>query len=151
MFKYPKHVGFTCTRCGQCCGDTKDRIRHVLLLKTDVEQISNKTLLDICNFAEKISGFEPYIYQMKKTEHGKCFFLKNNKCTIYKIRPLICRFYPFHLQTLGNNSYSFFYTKNCKGINNQTKLERSFFEKFFNQFKKAMKKNMDNYILTGDL
>ena len=33
------------------------------------------------------------ILRIKKKD-GKCFFLKNGKCTIYEIRPKICRIYP---------------------------------------------------------
>ncbi len=29
-----------------------------------------------------------------KNVNGQCFFLRNNKCTIYSIRPLGCKFYP---------------------------------------------------------
>lgn len=137
-FEYPKRVGFTCNRCSRCCGDTEDENRHVLLLKNDAERISKSTLLDIYKFAEKVTGSEPYGYEMRKNENGKCFFLKNNLCAIYKIRPLICRFYPFQLKDLGNNNYSFSYTDRCPGIVKKTKLHGTFFESLFHEFMNAM-------------
>ena len=130
-FKYPKDVGFVCSQCALCCGDTEDTVRHVLLLKTDAQRISNETLLDCHEFAETVSGFEPYIYEMKKTSEGQCFFLKNDRCAVYEIRPLICRFYPFELKNLGNNKYQFSYTNKCPSIGKGPHLKRAFFENLF--------------------
>ena len=142
-FEYPKNVGFICDQCGQCCGDAKDRIRHILLLRTDADRISNETLLDRREFAEEVAGFEPYIYQMRKTDNRRCFFVKKNLCTIYKIRPLICRFYPFQLKNLGHNRYSFSYTNTCTGIGREPQLKRGFFERLFVKFMNAMEENIE--------
>jgi Fe-S-cluster containining protein len=112
-------------------------------LKLDAKRISNNTLLDVNEFSQEISGSEPYIHEMKKNENGKCFFLKDNNCTIYEIRPLICRFYPFELKNLGNNRYSFSYTNKCKGIGNVPELELTFFESLFNTCLKFMEENAE--------
>jgi len=140
-FKYPKNVGFVCNLCGRCCGNTDDHDRRILLLKTDVKRIINKTSLDVREFADITSGSEPYIREMKKTEDSKCFFLKNNICTIYEIRPLICRFYPFELKNLGNMNYYFSYTTKCPGIEKEFPLKRNFFEKLFNEATAAMEES----------
>jgi len=81
---------------------------------------------------------------MRKTEDRRCFFLKNNLCAIYKIRPLICRFYPFQLKNLGNNRYSFSYTNSCTGIGKGPQLKRVFFESLFSKFTNAMEENIEN-------
>jgi len=141
-FEYPKHVRFRCMRCAICCGDTKDKIRSILLLEIEVDHISKSTSMDFDKFAEKIKGFEPYIYQMRKTEDGKCVFLKDNSCSIYQIRPLICRFYPFQLKNLGNNRYAFAYTDECQGIGKGPQLKRNFFERFFSKFIGLMRENV---------
>ena len=140
-FEYPKNINFECSRCGKCCGDTEEKIRHILLLKSDIDRISKETLLNYTEFAEKSTGTEPYIYELKKTKSGSCFFLKNNLCTIYEIRPLICRFYPFPLENLGNNKYTFSFTKKCPGIGKGSLLKKLFFQKLFNQMLEAMEKN----------
>jgi len=141
-FEYPKHVRFRCVRCSLCCGDTKDKIRSILLLKTEADQISKSTLMGLDEFAEKIEGFEPYIYQMKKTEDGKCVFLKENSCSIYQIRPLICKYYPFQLKNLRNNRYAFTYTNECQGTGKGPQLKKDFFEKLFDKFIELMKENV---------
>lgn len=90
-------------------------------------------------FTTKIDGFEPYVYQMKKTAEGFCFFLRDDSCSIYEVRPLICRFYPFQLQNRGNSHYLFSYTKECLGIGKGPQLERRFFEELFAKFTASMK------------
>lgn len=141
-FEYPKHVRFRCERCALCCGDTKDRIRLILLLKIEADRISKKTLTDLDEFADKIEGSEPYIYQMRKTEDRKCVFLKDDSCSIYQIRPLICRFYPFQLKNMGNNRYAFSYTHECQGVGKGPQLKRDFFERFFDNFIELMRENV---------
>ena len=142
-YDFPKDARFICEKCARCCGDTEDTVRHVLLLKTEAEKISNKMTKQIEEFADEIFGFEPYIYELKKTEaDGKCIFLDKKRCTIYDIRPLICRFYPFELKNLGNNDYSFLFTTKCEGIGQGPILEKHFFDFLFNLATKAMDKDL---------
>ncbi|MDH5374266.1 MAG: YkgJ family cysteine cluster protein [Candidatus Bathyarchaeota archaeon] len=141
-FEYPKHVRFRCVRCALCYGDTEDRVRSILLLKTEADRISKRTLIGLDNFAEKIEGFDPYIYQIRKIEDGKCVFLKDNSCSIYKMRPLICRFYPFQLKNLRNSRYAFTYTDECPGIGKGPRLKKAFFERLFEKFIELMKENV---------
>jgi Fe-S-cluster containining protein len=140
-FDYPKNVRFKCERCALCCGDTKNRVRSILLLRIEAERISHKTLKSVDDFTEKIEGFEPYLYRMKKTKDGKCIFLKNNLCSIYQIRPLICMFYPFELKEAGSDRHIFAYTDECSAIGKGSKLKRGYFERLFKEFIELMNKN----------
>jgi Fe-S-cluster containining protein len=89
-------------------------------------------------FALKIEGFKPYVFQMKKTVKGSCVFLRDGSCSIYEVRPLICCFYPFQLQNRGNDRYVFSYTEECPGIGKGPQLERMFFEELFAKFTASM-------------
>jgi len=140
-FTYPKHVCFKCERCALCCGDTEQKVRLILLLRVEAQNIIERTLKSIDEFTEKIEGFEPYIYVMKKTEDGKCVFLRDRSCSIYEIRPLICRFYPFQLKNLGNDRYGFIYTSECPGIGKSSPLRMSFFKKMFKTFMESMRED----------
>ena len=130
-FKYPTTLRFHCSKCGICCGDTKEKTRHIILLKAEAEQISKATSQPISKFAVKIKGKTPYSYEMKKLENGKCIFLENGRCTVYSLRPLICRFYPFELKVLNNNKFMFLYTEECPGINTGQLLTKDYFRKMF--------------------
>jgi len=125
-----------------CCGDTENRDRTILLMKIEVNDIAEKTSMHLKEFAEKIEGCEPYIYRMKKTEKGKCVFLKDDSCAIYSVRPLICRFYPFQLKSSENDKYSFMYTEECLGIGQGPKLKGRFFEKLFTHLTDQMERNL---------
>ncbi len=133
-FKYPKLVSFECRRCALCCGDTPHRVRHILLLPLDVERVSANQLIARKAFATALDGFEPYGFQMKKTVEGRCIFLRDNECSIYDVRPLICRFYPFYLQDQDNDRYTFKYTTECPGIGQEPSLTRRFFDALFAEF-----------------
>lgn len=130
---YPENVSFNCSKCGLCCGDTSKKTRHVLLPLVDAQRIAAITNQPIDNFADPVSGKEQYVYEMKKIAKGKCIFLRDNKCTIYENRPLICRFYPFELQTNSKGVYTFAPTNECTGISsgegkNAQRLSRRYFE-----------------------
>jgi Fe-S-cluster containining protein len=38
---------------------------------------------------------EGRVLRLKMGKDGRCVFLKNNQCSVYEIRPLLCRMYPF--------------------------------------------------------
>ena len=133
QLNYPEHVCFVCLKCGLCCGDTPKKTRHILLPYSDARKISAVTNQPIGSFAKPIAGKDPYVFEMNKSTQGKCVFLKNDKCTIYGTRPLICRFYPFELQGSDNKAYVFNATDECPGISftrgeKAKKIDRGFFE-----------------------
>lgn len=130
-FIYPANVSFECNGCGLCCGDTKDKTRHILMLVSEANAISDLTALPKEKFATPTDE-APYVYEMKKPTEGKCFFLKNNQCTIYPHRPLICRFYPFELKfDEEKNTYTFSYTLECPAIGKGKTYRRMDFEELF--------------------
>ncbi len=129
-FDYPRKVQFKCVKCGICCGDTKDKTRHILLLAEEANDLASTTNQPISDFALKIEDKSPYDYEMKKTvEDGKCVFLRQNRCTMYSKRPLICRFYPFGLKTAEKEQRVFYYTKECPGIGKGKPMGKEDFHK----------------------
>ena len=149
QFDYPTNICFDCNKCGLCCGDTENKIRHIILLKSDAQRISVFTGQAIKQFAFKISGYKPYVYEMQKNlETKKCIFLKKNKCTIYKQRPLICRFYPFELRQEKNGKAIFKNTSECPGIknNNCSDNKNTLNEKFFKELLELAQLDLDNSI-----
>ena len=137
-FNHPKHVCFKCERCALCCKDTEKRSRKILLLEKEAIRISKRTLKSVKEFAERIEGMEPYIYMMRKDE-GRCCFLRDSFCSIYELRPLICRFYPFKLENLGKNKYIFAHTDECPGVGQGLSLQQTFFEDLFSEFLSVMR------------
>jgi Fe-S-cluster containining protein len=138
-FTCPNNVIFECSKCGLCCGDTKEKNRHVLLLEQEANIISKETCLPKETFTTKVTDKNPYCSEMKKNKEGKCFFLKDNQCSIYALRPLICRFYPFELKfDHGKNQYAFNFTFECPGITQGRLVTKKDFEDLFLLAKKRL-------------
>ena len=131
-FNYPAAMRFRCIKCGICCGDTQEKVRHILLMKKEAEQIAAATLQPISAFAVKVQDKAPYSFELRKTtKEGECVFLKENRCVIYSLRPLICRFYPLELKTGENRKQEFLYTSECPGVGKGRVLRESDFERLF--------------------
>jgi Fe-S-cluster containining protein len=130
-FTYPTDVCFECNCCGLCCADTDHKLRHILLLESEAEEISEATGRAIEDFCNESNGTQPYIYEMKKVE-GDCIFLKDHKCTIYELRPLICRFYPFELKfDADKDTHIFTATPECPMIGQGKQITEKDFEALF--------------------
>ncbi|MFH1125768.1 MAG: YkgJ family cysteine cluster protein [Candidatus Altiarchaeota archaeon] len=74
---------FSCSKCGNCC-----RLRFVALTEEDIRRIESK-------------GYQKFHEKFKdefvmKRNNGKCVFLDGSgSCSIYEIRPEVCRNFPF--------------------------------------------------------
>lgn len=82
---------FPCRRCGICCKQS-----NASFLTEELEYICKNLKLDPKEFKEK------YAITDKDNPHGikisyPCPFFeeKENKCSIYSMRPMSCRLYPF--------------------------------------------------------
>lgn len=99
------------------------------MLVNEAEAISKKKGRTIETFAHKTRNHSQYTYEMKKTEIGKCVFLTYHTCQIYESRPLICRFYPFQLDTDQNGRHVFTGTNECLGTRKGKLLKKNDFAK----------------------
>ena len=114
--------------------DTKTHVRRVLLLKEEAKHVSTVSRKPMEEFTVEVVGREPYAYEMKKTMEGKkCVFLDGDSCSIYAVRPLVCRFYPFQLSKGRRQKYSFSATAECPGVGRGEILRKEFFENLFRQ------------------
>ncbi len=131
-FTHPVNIKFECIRCGLCCGDTKQKARHIFILNAEAKKIAAHTSRRIPDFSSEIKDKLPYVYEMKKTNEGKCVYLKNNRCSIYLQRPLICRFYPFELKFDEDKGlHNFDFTLECPGINQGKVFHKKDFKNLF--------------------
>ena len=104
-----------------CCGSFEDRNRiydklflscfnigheAIFLTADDEKRIKNKKGKD---FIEILKDGETYI---KLNKNHSCPFLKNKLCSIYNIRPHLCRAYPFYLDLASGLNVDVF----CPGI-----------------------------------
>lgn len=127
-FKYPHWVRFECQLCARCCGDTEKRARRILLTNLDVKRIIEATGFQPQDLTYPHEGETPFVSEMIKID-GKCVFLEDNKCRIYKHRPLICRCFPFWIEQDQSECFRFEVSLDCPGIGKGKRLGRPFFSK----------------------
>jgi len=114
--------GFTCTSCTACCtGD--DAV--VLVSPPEIRAIMQETDL---SWHDIVIPYPEYIIEQgQKITFGwalrhaqdQCIFLQNNHCTIYHVRPWICKTYPFMLDRES------MITSICGGLHSQSDLDPS--------------------------
>ena len=79
-----------CSTCGLCCKDEELTIKEL-----DVNKISRNLQLDKKSFLDQYTHYNP---ATKETiMNMPCPFLNENRCTIYPVRPEICRNYPIFI------------------------------------------------------
>jgi Fe-S-cluster containining protein len=129
---------FECKVCGKCCVEDVKRGRRIVLTEIDALEISSATGIGLNEFAEKNSS-EAYPYAIRLV-NGRCFFLnQDNKCSIYPVRPLVCRFYPFVMHKIGE-TYVFHADPFCPGLGEGTYLDEEYFERLVELAEKRLKK-----------
>ncbi len=105
-------IAWNCRMCGKCC---------------DSPTITKKDIANICgylniSFEECVKKYLKYFDGLKgelRDINGKCVFLKNNRCSIYKVRPLICRIRPYSTQLKNDElilTYDGWFLENCPGL-----------------------------------
>lgn len=90
---------FKCMHCGQCCENEATQINLTL---GDIFRISKLTGLSVKELFKGYVGFNPFgdpnntnLYDVEIGLNIPCKFRKDQKCTIYKARPLNCRLFPY--------------------------------------------------------
>lgn len=117
-----KHFRFKCKRCATlCCG-----LGGPKLSKKDVEGIEEAGyyMKDFLEPAKSESmGMLVVGSNLKNRENGACIFLKFEakqnrfKCSIYDVRPVLCRLYPFDFDKVSSNIVLLKFIPCCRGLN----------------------------------
>lgn len=142
-----REIGFSCAQCGNCCRGCRSDNR-VMLLQQDILNISKNSVLsaaefslpfipteveDVLNGISDPSGLTPYTdkdgnihsfgWMLRRKKNGDCLFLEaevpSYRCTIYKLRPVLCQTYPFYLGECE------LYTSECKGLGSSISYDDS--------------------------
>jgi len=107
---------FICLRCGACCREIEPGSNIVMVGPEEVRAIMARTGLPFDEVAE------PYPDTIREDdreytlawaiirEEGRCRFFINGSCSVYEVRPWICRTYPYMLEN-GHISIS-----PCSGV-----------------------------------
>ncbi|MHC4942380.1 MAG: YkgJ family cysteine cluster protein [Planctomycetota bacterium] len=95
---YYKGLKFTCTKCGNCCRANGD-YAYVYVTTDEVQRIMK--FLDIPrkefmrNHCSRLEG-----RTIIKFKDGVCSLAEDNLCSVYRVRPVQCRAWPFWVENL---------------------------------------------------
>jgi len=85
-----------CSTCGaHCCKEVK----FIDITETDIERISKYLKISAKRFKQRYTHHN-HLWKhatgtTKRSLKTPCFFLKNNRCSIYPVRPEVCETFPF--------------------------------------------------------
>jgi Fe-S-cluster containining protein len=117
-----KQYRFTCKQCATLCCS----LGGPVITKKEAETIEN-TGLSTSGFLEplnsNVNSSSLMVGGLKTRSDGSCVFLerdqtKNCSCSIYAVRPALCRLYPFTFQQLGPDKVALKIIPCCLGLNN---------------------------------
>lgn len=137
--RYPACLRWTCVRCANSCRDLPGHKRSILLTGHDTERIARTTGRATREFSTALRSHFPYERKMKKVR-GRCIFLNGSTCSIYKARPLICRFYPFFLRRSGKRALEIGFDPACSGIGSGTVPGEEFYQRLTRLAKRELPK-----------
>lgn len=119
---YKRNFRFQCKRCATfCC-----KLGGPNLNERDVQRIKEAGYATD-NFLEPITkrGSNNVLKMGSRPgtrEDGSCIFLRFNdklkvyECSIYDVRPVLCRIYPFEFERIDFNSFMLRFIPCCKGL-----------------------------------
>lgn len=120
-------IRFECQKCGACCD-----VEGGAVYLTDEEITAVSFFMGILeeNFRKEYLKKDDEGHLIINDEHpSKCRFLKGNKCTIYQVRPIQCRTFPFWSTLLRDESA--FQNLTCPGIGKGETVPAHIIEELF--------------------
>ena len=89
-----------------------------------------------------------FIHLIEKNNlNGKCIFLKDNKCSVYKSRPSQCRTWPFWNENMNPKVWNEDISINCPGIGKGNKIKSDSIKKFLKEDSKNERLILKNRII----
>jgi Fe-S-cluster containining protein len=118
---FERSLRFRCKRCAiYCC-----KLGGPCLTKEDIEQMESVGY-EISEFVEdskrKYGNHSLMTSAMKNRKDGSCIFLRTDEkgnayeCSIYEIRPILCRLFPFEIKRVDIGSFLLKILP-CNGLN----------------------------------
>ena len=134
---FKKGIRFKCQGSSNCC-ISRGSYGFVYITKKDLEKISNYFNINIDEFKKKYCKYDDgYLRFKEKNKNGNCQFLKDKKCSIYKVRPTQCRTWPFWNENMKAKDWNLNVVNFCPGIGKGSVITSS-------KIKKILKKDTEN-------
>jgi len=116
MIHQKQTLQFKCTGCGTCCTGGDDH--YIAMSKTEASRIQKHLGITTAWFQRRYVMHLTRNTLTARMHKGRCVFLnKEDKCSIYHLRPVQCRTYPYWPELLESKQAWNNEAKHCEGIN----------------------------------
>ena len=117
---YHEGLRFKCTECGQCCTGSPG---YIWVTLEEIEAIAAHLNISLEEFSIRYLrkvGEKWSLQEYPKT--WDCVFLKDKKCSIYSVRPIQCRTFPWWPSQLQSPEAWHQASQHCEGIHLEAPL-----------------------------
>jgi uncharacterized protein len=122
-------IYFKCQEdCSNCC---KVSGGFVVVRDVEIEPIAKYLKLSADVFLKKYTREEGKYTCLVDREGEDCIFLKDDKCSIYPVRPIQCRTFPFWPQNLKTEKRWILIEDECPGIGSGKAFSKEEIEAIF--------------------
>jgi Fe-S-cluster containining protein len=105
---------FTCTDCGQCCTGEPGAI--ISISQDECKAVAERLGMAPGLFVKTYTRAMGQGLSLLEKKNGDCVFFDGTRCSIYPVRPIQCRTYPFWLKNLRSEEAWEKACKECPGI-----------------------------------
>lgn len=110
---YASGLKFKCTGCGACCTGSG----RVWLNEQEIYNIADLLKQDVSHLVEEAIERREGRWTLKENpQNGDCYFLSEQRCTIYQARPQQCQGFPWWPSTLKDQVSWDEAKRVCEGI-----------------------------------
>jgi hypothetical protein len=112
---YAKGLRFECSQCGNCC-KTHGEYAYVYLAPADVTAMASELGLEPGAFRRRYCTSEGGYTVLRMDEPACPFLTADNRCAVYRVRPMQCRTWPFWKENLKREVWDGPVRECCPGI-----------------------------------
>lgn len=129
---YAEGVRFGCTRGGDCCHNHGEYDR-VYFTKREEVKVAQHLGITLRALRQRYIAREDG-YRIARSRGEACVFLDGCRCSIYPVRPVPCRTWPFWPETMSRRDFAKDVEPFCKGVGRgrlrtREEIERAMAEK----------------------
>jgi Fe-S-cluster containining protein len=117
---YNEGLRFECTGCGKCCTGAPG---YTWVNAQEVQAIADYLKMPVDQFVRRYLRKVGKRYSLVEFKQNyDCVFLKDQRCSIYPVRPTQCRTFPWWAENLSSPEAWREAAKRCEGIRQQAPL-----------------------------
>lgn len=108
-------VRFQCQGSGRCCV-SRGEYGYVYLTLEERRKMAKFLKLSTSAFTRKYCQKTDGIYHLKDGDGPECIFLTGKRCSVYEVRPMQCRTWPFWPEVMNAKAWAKEVQAFCPGV-----------------------------------